>query len=120
MTGRKPEHYAIQRSVDVSAAAFLDTDDSDDDDLYALHEEVGGIAQPFMAQSKEELVEALRSITAGIKAEVFHGSAPAPTTSVDYGDIVITAKFQPADWSWINPPTVSDYQRVDWNINQFF
>ncbi len=74
-------------------------DDSDDDSLYSLHEEVDGVPQPFLAQSKEDLVTALRSITSGIKAEVFYGSAPAPTTSVDYGDIVITAKFQPADWS---------------------
>ena len=74
-------------------------DKSPDDYLYALHKVIGSVPQPFMAQSKDELVAALRSITAGIKAEVFHGSAPAPTTSVDYGDIVITAKFQPADWS---------------------
>jgi len=60
---------------------------------------VDGVPQPFLAQSKEDLVDALGSITSSIKAKVFHGSAPAPTTSVDYGDIVITAKFQPADWS---------------------
>ena len=77
---------------------------NDDDYLFALHKEVKDeddkpIAQPFLAQSKQDLLDALKSITAGIKAEVFHGSAPAPTTSVDYGDIVITAKFQPTDWS---------------------
>jgi hypothetical protein len=69
------------------------------DSLYSLHKEIDGIPQPFLAQSKEQLLESLRTITESIKAEVFHGSAPAPTTSVDYGDIVITAKFQPADWS---------------------
>jgi type IV pilus assembly protein PilY1 len=69
------------------------------DDLYALHQVFDGVPAPFICQSKEELVNALHSITSSIKAEVFHGSAPAPTTSVDYGDIVITAKFQPSDWS---------------------
>ncbi len=72
---------------------------SADDSLYSLHNEINNVAQPFLSQNKEELLAALRTITSNIKAEVFHGSAPAPTTSVDYGDIVITAKFQPADWS---------------------
>jgi hypothetical protein len=43
------------------------------DSLYALHKEVNGVPQPFLAQSKETLLEALKSITASIKAEVFHG-----------------------------------------------
>ncbi len=75
-------------------------DEDPDDNLYALHElDEDGNPKPFIAMNKEELVEALSKITSGIKAEVFHGSAPAPTTSVDYGDIVITAKFQPTNWS---------------------
>ena len=70
------------------------------DELYALHEEdAGGSGLPFIAQSKQALIDALQTITSRIASEIFHGSAPAPTTSIDYGDIVITALFDPTDWS---------------------
>lgn len=71
---------------------------SQTDDIYAMHAEVGGIGEPFFANSKTELIEALNSITESIKGAIFHGSAPAPTTSVDLGDTVIVAKFDAANW----------------------
>jgi len=71
---------------------------SETDDIYALHEEVGGIGQPFFANSKTELIESLNNITESIKGAIFHGSAPAPTTSVDLGDTVIVAKFDASRW----------------------
>jgi hypothetical protein len=82
-------------------------DDSETDDIYALHEveegEVGGetvqVAQPFFAYNKQELVDALNTITENVKGAIFHGSAPAPTTSVDLGDMVIVAKFDASRWS---------------------
>lgn len=74
-------------------------DDSDTDSLYALHTEVSGVAQPFLANNKAELVDALSTITESIKAAIFFGSAPAPTTSADLGDTVLVAKFDATDWS---------------------
>ncbi len=71
----------------------------DDDDIYALHEEVGGVAQPFFANNKQELVDSLNTITENVKGAIFYGSAPAPTTSTDLGDMVIVAKFDASRWS---------------------
>lgn len=71
---------------------------SETDDIFALHEELAGVGQPFFAYSKQELIDAMTTITENIKAVVFHGSAPAPTTSVDLGDTVILAKFDAANW----------------------
>ncbi|MBN2372364.1 hypothetical protein JXL19_01060 [bacterium] len=68
-------------------------------DLYAVHDEVNGVGQPFLAFSKEALAEALATITERIKVLIFHGSSPAPTTTADHGDMVIVAEFNPADWS---------------------
>ncbi|MGA1790807.1 MAG: PilC/PilY family type IV pilus protein [bacterium] len=68
-------------------------------DLYALHNEVDGIGQPFLAYSKDALMEALSTITERIKGQIFHGAAPVPTTSSDHGDIVIVAEFDATDWS---------------------
>jgi hypothetical protein len=72
---------------------------SDADQLYALHPEVSGVAQPFLANNKDELVDALSTITESVKAAIFHGSAPAPTTSADLGDTVLVANFDATDWS---------------------
>ncbi len=70
------------------------------DDIFALHEEDGsGVGLPFFAYSKEELINSMSKITENIKGAVFHGSAPAPTTSVDLGDTVIVAKFDAARWT---------------------
>lgn len=72
----------------------------DDDNLFALHDEIGGVAQPFIASSKDELVEALSTISKKISNR-FTGSAPAPTTSADDQDLtlVIVSEFKSADWS---------------------
>ena len=71
---------------------------SQTDDVYALHDELAGVGQPFFAYSKQELIDAMTTITESIKGKVFHGSAPAPTTSVDLGDTVILAQFDAARW----------------------
>ncbi len=71
---------------------------SETDDIWALHKEEGGKAQPFFANSKTELIDALNHITESIKGAIFHGSAPAPTTSVDLGDTIIVAKFDASRW----------------------
>ncbi len=73
-------------------------DASSTDDIWAMHEEVGSVAQPFFANSKAELIAALNNITESIKGAIFHGSAPAPTTSVDLGDTIIVAKFDASRW----------------------
>lgn len=73
---------------------------SDDDDIYALHKENSdGHGIPFLANSKDELIEALNGITASLKSQVFYGAAPAATTSVGYDNIMIYAQFSPDDWS---------------------
>jgi hypothetical protein len=68
--------------------------------LFALHEEdANGVGLPFIAQNKDELVEALRTITSSVKDQIFIGSSPAPSTSIDMGTFVINAAFNAATWS---------------------
>jgi len=93
------------------------------DDLYALHDEVNGIGQPFLAYSEEALKEALAAITERIKGQIFHGAAPVPTTSSDYGDIVILAEFDATDWSGDLVATTFDqttggWDRVVWRASE--
>jgi hypothetical protein len=69
------------------------------DEVYALHEESGGVGQPYFAFDKQQLMDNLKAITENIKGEIFYGSAPAPTTSLDLGDTVIVAKFDASRWT---------------------
>jgi type IV pilus assembly protein PilY1 len=72
----------------------------DEDYLYHLHnEDVNGDAIPFMAQNRQEFIDAMNSIVTNVKAQVFHGSSPAPTTSVDNGAILLNAEFDASDWT---------------------
>lgn len=73
--------------------AYIQFEIDETDDIYALYEEISGVPEPFFANNKQELVRALASITESVKGAIFHGSAPAPTTSADLGDTVIVAKF---------------------------
>jgi len=71
-----------------------------DGNLYALHEvDENDVGQPFMAQNQEQLVTALQEITNSIKEQLFVGSSPAPSTSVDSGTFVINASFNAANWT---------------------
>ena len=73
---------------------------SDEDYLYHLHnEDSNGDAEPFMAQNRDEFIAAMNSIVTNVKAQVFHGASPAPTTSVDNGAILLNAEFDASDWS---------------------
>jgi hypothetical protein len=91
--------YADAEQLYVMADVANDKgDDSETDDIYALHTESAGVAQPFFAFNKQELIDALNTITESVKGAIFHGSAPAPTTSVDLGDMVIVAKFDASRW----------------------
>jgi PilY1 beta-propeller domain len=94
------EYSAAGQLYKMAEVANEEGEESETDDVYALHEEDGsGVGQPFFAFNKEELIEALSTITESVKGAVFHGSAPAPTTSVDLGDTVIVAKFDAASWT---------------------
>ncbi|MGA1796336.1 MAG: PilC/PilY family type IV pilus protein [bacterium] len=93
------------------------------DDLYALHDEVNGVGQPFLAYSEQALKEALAAITERIKGQIFHGAAPVPTTSSDHGDIVIMAEFDATDWSGDLVATTFDqttggWDRVVWRASE--
>lgn len=73
---------------------------SDDDYLYHLHKEDSeGVAVPFMAQNRQEFLNAMNDIASSVKAEAFHGASPAPTTSADNGEILLNASFHPSGWS---------------------
>lgn len=73
---------------------------SDDDYLYHLHNENdSGTAIPFMAQNRQQFIEAMNSIVSNVKSNIFNGSSPAPTTSVDNGAILLKASFDASDWS---------------------
>jgi hypothetical protein len=71
-----------------------------DDYLFALNPlDEDGNASPYFALSKDDLISAFRQITGSVKGAVFHGAAPAATTSTDLGDVVIVASFDAATWS---------------------
>ncbi|WP_300460945.1 PilC/PilY family type IV pilus protein [Desulfobacula sp.] len=94
-----------------------------DDALHALHEEKAGVGQPFLANNREELINTLSSITQTIKTLVFHGSAPAPTTSVDQGNLVILAKFNAGNWTGeleaLKPDAVTgEWDNVLWRASE--
>ena len=73
---------------------------SEDDYLYPLHDEdANGNGIPFIAQSREDFINAMTSIVTNVKAQVFQGSNPAPTTSADDGEILLTATFDASNWS---------------------
>jgi len=103
---------------EMARVANLRGNASDTDSLYALHNEVGGVGVPFLANSKDELVNALSTITETIKANIFHGSSPAPTTSADLGDTVLVAKFDASDWSGdleaISQAADGDWDNIVW------
>ncbi|MBW2440593.1 MAG: thrombospondin type 3 repeat-containing protein, partial [Deltaproteobacteria bacterium] len=84
--------YAMAKAANEKGAA------DPEDHLYALHREIDGVPQPFFAYNKQELIDSLKSIAASVKSAVFTGSAPAPTTSVDLGDTLIVAEFDPGFW----------------------
>jgi len=69
------------------------------DNLYALHPEINGVGKPFFAYNKQELINALKSIADSVKGAVFHGSAPAPSTSADLGQTLVVAHFDPSRWT---------------------
>ncbi len=74
--------------------------DLDDDFLYPLHkEDANGKGIPYLAQSREEFIQAMVNITSSVKAQAFHGSAPAATTSADNGEVLISSTFNAAEWS---------------------
>lgn len=71
-----------------------------DDSLYAMHPVAeDGTAIPYIATSKDELMEAFRTIMSNVKGAVFYGSAPAATTSTDLGDTVILSSFNAGNWT---------------------
>lgn len=70
------------------------------DTLYALHhEDAGGVGVPYLAQSREDFINAMAAIVSSVKAQVFYGSAPAASTSVDNGEVLLASTFNAADWS---------------------
>ncbi len=81
------------------------------DYLYALHDEnTSGEGIPFLAQSREEFIDAMNSIVTNVKAQVFHGSNPAPTTSItDLTErLLLSSTFDASDWSGNLTATVFD------------
>jgi hypothetical protein len=73
---------------------------STSDSLYAMHQEdASGKARPYMAETKDQLIDAFRIIMNQVKGAVFFGSAPAATTSTDLGDMVLLASFNAGNWT---------------------
>jgi len=70
-----------------------------DDSLYAMHGEVDGVGVPFIAQNKTDLEKTLKDITTSVKAQVFYGSTPAPTTSAGQQDLIVNAQFNAGGWT---------------------
>lgn len=93
------EYEDSEQLYEMTKWANIKGNESDADDLYALHEEISGVAEPFFAFNQEDLVKSLKQITESVKGAIFHGSAPAPTTSADLGDMVIVAHFDASRWA---------------------
>ena len=95
--------FGIDNATQLQEIARISNERGDaasDDDLYALHDEdASGVGQPFLAMSGNELKTALDAVTSGVKEQLFYGSSPAPSTSVDHGNFVINAQFNAANWS---------------------
>jgi hypothetical protein len=84
---------------EVSREANIQGSISEDDGLYALHEEDANGGVPYFAFNKTELLRALTKISDKVKGAIFTGSAPAAATSTDLGDVVIVAKFDGSRWT---------------------
>lgn len=93
--------FGLDDATQVSEMAKVANARGTEDGLYALHEvdAVTGDGLPFIAQNQEELTTALQTVTNSIKQQIFIGSSPAPSTSVDSGTFVINASFNAADWT---------------------
>ncbi len=92
--------FGLDDATQLNEMARVSNERGSEPDLYALHEEdENGTPIPFMAQNQEELTAALRAITNSIKKQLFVGTSPAPSTSVQMGNFVINASFNAADWS---------------------
>jgi hypothetical protein len=107
---------------EVSREANLQGNLSEDDDIYALHEEdaLGGV--PYFAFNKTELLRALTTISDSVKGAIFHGSAPAAATSTDLGDVVVVAKFDGSRWTGdveaISKSDTGAWQDVEWKASE--
>jgi len=89
----------LQRIVDKMQVAG---EANDEDYLYHLHNEHptdSTKSVPFMAQNRKEFIDAMNNIVSNVKAQAFHGSSPAPTTSADNGEILLIASFDASDWT---------------------
>jgi hypothetical protein len=91
--------------------------------LYSLHRETDNIGKPFLANNWEELANTLSTLTDSIKAQIFHGSAPAAAGLVEQGELVIAATFNPSDWSGeltaLTPdPDTGDWTHVLWRASE--
>ena len=92
------------QTFEMAAAANEKGKASEFDLIYDLHTEkdvdsdgdTEGV--PFIAYSKQELIDSLDAITENVKGAIFHGSAAATTTSTDLGNAVIVAKFDASRW----------------------
>ena len=93
------------QTYEMAAAANEKGKASDFDMIYGLHNELDVDSDgdkegvPFIAHSKQELIDALDAITENVKGAIFHGSAAATTTSTDLGNAVIVAKFDASRWT---------------------
>lgn len=93
--------FGLDDATQVSEMAKVANERGAATGLYALHETdpITGDGLPFIAQNQEELSTALQTITNSIKQQIFIGSSPAPSTSVDSGTFVINASFNAANWT---------------------
>ncbi len=118
------EYDQAEQLYEMAKVANEKGNQSEFDNIYAIHEELNGVGQPYFAFNKQELLEKLRAITENIKGAIFYGSAPAPTTSADLGHRLIVAKFDASRWigdiealTKIDPKRgwTSDNMQVDWS-----
>ncbi len=97
----------LYRIAELAQAAGKATED---DFVYPLHkEDANGTGVPYLAQSREDFINAMVSITSSVKAQAFHGSAPAATTSADNGELLLSSTFDASDWTGDVTATKFDY-----------
>ncbi|MGV1100104.1 PilC/PilY family type IV pilus protein [Thiovibrio sp. JS02] len=94
--------FGIDDATQISEIARISNErakQSDTDSLYPMHNEVAGDGVPFIAQNKADLQSTLQEITTSVKAQVFYGATPAPTTSAGQEDLIVNAQFSAAGWT---------------------
>ena len=100
VVGVGPDSLIKEKLSNLAKNIQIKAKESPDDSLYPLHKENDkGEGIPYSIQNEQEFLGAMNSIGSNIKAQMYHGSSPATTTSTDNGELLLNSSFNGSDWS---------------------